>query len=79
MQQLTDPNHAQIFRDYRMGIIHQDLPGLRPGVVAAGAAQIATGLADLTAETRQSRLAEEQRRLADTNKSPSTGTHCQPD
>ena len=44
---LADPATAQIFHKYRMDIVYADLPNQRNSTMLAGAAQVASGLADL--------------------------------
>ena len=66
-----NPQDQQEFLAYRISVLHQDFPHLRPGQLHNSAVLIAQGISDLTSEQRLARHeAHQQRALRDAKTTP---------
>ena len=64
----TAPLADQALIEHRIAILHEDFPVLNAQAQAGQATQISVSINQLTQEYQQSRMLEEQRRIADKNK-----------
>ena len=66
-----NPQDQQEFAAYRISVMHQDFPQLRPGQLHNSAVLIAQGISDMTSEQRLARQeAQQQRALRDAKTTP---------
>jgi hypothetical protein len=71
MPAFYNPQDQQEFLAYRISVLHQDFPQLRPGQLHNSAVLIAQGLSALTSEQRLARQeAQDQRTLRDAKTTP---------